>query len=139
MEREIRRNKQFQYNQEKKGENIQRVKQNSLPSSSQDNSLFRSNKEIDDYLDKIKRVKQNSLLVRSNFLKKHIDGVNQWLPWDVTPSLITPTSKEKLETFLKEVGGRSPFYYKNSSDRELMKQKKNYWIFVVYVERSIGT
>ena len=40
MEREIRRNKQFKYNQEKKGENIQRVKQNSLPSSSQDNSLF---------------------------------------------------------------------------------------------------
>ncbi|SVC51845.1 uncharacterized protein METZ01_LOCUS304699, partial [marine metagenome] len=29
MEREIRKNKQFQYNQEKKGEKTQRVKQNS--------------------------------------------------------------------------------------------------------------
>ena len=41
MEREIRRNKQFKYNQEKKGENIQRVKQNSLPSSSQQGHYYK--------------------------------------------------------------------------------------------------
>ena len=97
MEREIRRNKQFQYNQEKKGENIQRVK-------------------------------QNSTLVHSKNMEKWIEneyekGETAWCPWDDAPTILTPPSKEKLETFLKEVGGRSPFYYKNSSDRELMKQK----------------
>ena len=118
MEREIRRNKQFQYNQENKGEMIQKVKQNSLLSSSQDNSLSSTNKEIDDYLDKIQKVKQNSL--SSSTQTQSVIHC----PWEDTNRKYFHPSKERLEKFLNEIGGKSPFDYSNKENIKLDRKKK---------------
>ena len=67
---------------------------------------------------KLQRLKQNSLLSSSQ---------NQSIircPWEDTTRQYFHPSKERLEKFLNEIGGTSPFDYSNEDNIELDRQKK---------------
>jgi hypothetical protein len=81
-----------------------------------------------------KKIKTNTFLQSKN--KKNITSNKQSknkgkkigrtkYPWDTSPRNVYSPTKERLEIFLKEVGGKNPFYFESSFDRHLCEQKKS--------------
>lgn len=72
---------------------------------------------------KLDRMQQNTASVRSRSIRNLKKGWC-WMPWDEKPTRITPPTKERMENFLKEIGGTNPFDYENTNSIELTKQKR---------------